>query len=101
MSTFVQFFTMSTGYIKGTIPPQFGTPYPVEACGDRGILQIDGRLSNESIRAIAERECKARGFIAWQVMRGESLLTAKPLHSPVYINSGRENTTTSAAYYGN
>ena len=41
MKTFAEFYTLSTGYIAGTIPPQFGKPELISATGDRSVIQID------------------------------------------------------------
>lgn len=43
-----------------------------EACGDRSVIIVDGRLSLNSKRELAARECKARGFEAWQLFTGDS-----------------------------
>lgn len=42
---YAQFYQLSTGYIPGTIPPQFGEKKIIEATGDRSIVIIGGRLS--------------------------------------------------------
>jgi hypothetical protein len=49
-----------------------------EACGDRSIIRLDGRQSQHTHECLAEQECKQRGFIAWQLISGSSLLQAKP-----------------------
>ena len=45
-----------------------------EACGDRSVVIIDARLSNTTVGKIAEEECRKRGYEAWAVFRGESLM---------------------------
>ena len=52
---------------------------PVEACGDRSVIRLDGRIRRETMEALAEQECKERGYVAWQLIKGESLLRAKPI----------------------
>jgi hypothetical protein len=52
---------------------------PVEACGDRSVVRLDGRARQETMEALAEQECKKRGYVAWQLIRGESLLRARPI----------------------
>lgn len=69
---FAQFFTMSTGYIPGTIPPEFGTPSPIEACGSNAVLIIDGRLSLHNARQIAAKAAKERGYVGYAIHQGES-----------------------------
>ena len=49
-----------------------------ESCGDRSIIRLDGRQNQRTHELIAELECKKRGYIAWQLIRGSSLLLAKP-----------------------
>lgn len=48
-----------------------------EACGSDSVYRIDGRLSDRHMRAVAADECKRRGFAAWQIIRGRSLLDAQ------------------------
>ena len=44
----------------------------IEACGDRSVVIIDGRTTESTINAIAENECKKRGYIAWRIFKGET-----------------------------
>ena len=69
---FAQFFTISTGYIPGTIPPQFGTPKPIEACGSSSVLIIDGRLSQNNVATLAARVAKERRYIGYAIHQGEN-----------------------------
>lgn len=71
---FAQFWHNSTGYVAGTIPPQY-SPQAVkliEACGSDSVAIIDGRLGafrrEEEARAI----CKKRGFLGFSIHAGES-----------------------------
>lgn len=50
----------------------------VEACGDRGVVIFDGRCTTFH-RTWADDECRQRGYLAWQLMRGERFSTAKPI----------------------
>ena len=45
-----------------------------EPCGDRGIIQIDARLSRHNMHLIAQEECRKRGFHGYRLMRGDNLL---------------------------
>lgn len=78
---YAQFYHMSTGYVEGSIPPVFRDDHkkPIEVCGDRGVVIIDGRLSASNIKEIARRECVKRGFISWKLFKGENFSTAKEL----------------------
>jgi hypothetical protein len=51
----------------------------IEGCGDRAIIRIDGRLSRLNRETIADSECRRRGFVAWQLIKGPSLLRARPM----------------------
>ena len=76
---FAQFFTMSTGYIHRTIPPQFGTPSPIEACGSNGVLILDGGLSLHNAATIATKVAKERGYIGFSIHQGESFNRSREL----------------------
>ena len=71
---YAQFFTLSTGYVPGSIPPQFRADHvrPIEACGSDGVVYIDGRLGNERALLEARATCKARGFIGFTMNTGRS-----------------------------
>lgn len=43
----------------------------VPATGDRSVVILDGRVSFDTMRAIAADECKRRGYVAWRVMHGQ------------------------------
>lgn len=69
---FAEFYTLSTGYIGGTIPPEFSASNkkPIPVCGDRGTIVIDGRLSSQRMNALAADECKRRGYIGYKLHYG-------------------------------
>lgn len=69
---YAQFYQLSTGYIPGTIPPQFGEKKIIEASGDRSTIIIDARLSLFNKDTIARQECEKRGFIGYSLHKGES-----------------------------
>ena len=100
MKHFAQFFQMSTGYIAGTIPPKFGEPKVIEASGDRSVLQIDARLTRSNMGQIAQSECIKRGYVAWQIVGGNSLRDAKPLHSRNFVHVGKVDNTAQSANFG-
>lgn len=47
MKHYIQFLTLSTGYISGTIPPQFSedNKKPIDLLGSDGLYYLDNRLS--------------------------------------------------------
>ncbi len=61
--------------------------------GDRAIVQIDARLSDRSIRAIAADTCKRRGYEAYQMLRGSALRDARPVGRLVDV-TGRSDLET-------
>ena len=67
MKTFIQFYSLSTGYIQGTIPPKFDKAHqkPIEALGSDGVLFVDGRWSKRTQHEKAREYAKARGFIGY------------------------------------
>lgn len=74
---YVQFFALSTGYIKGTIPPQFGEKKPIEACGDRSVVILDMRRKIENDIPQIEEMCKQRGYIGYSIREGKSFTDSK------------------------
>ena len=51
---------------------QYGavTGAPIEACGDRAVIILDGRERADSHRLIAAHEAKKRGFIGYSILKG-------------------------------
>jgi hypothetical protein len=80
MGLYAQFF------IQGVSTPCDPDPGIIKGCGDRAVIRIDGRISRLKVEQIAEEACRARGYVAWQLIRGESLLRTKPVSSviPLY-----------------
>jgi hypothetical protein len=51
------------------------TPYRlIEACGDRAVVILDGREADRSHHSIAREECEKRGYLAYQLHRGDNFL---------------------------
>lgn len=95
---FVQFYAMGTGYIAGTVPPQFGAPKLIEACGDRSVVILDARFSSANNNELAARECVKRGYAAYSIHRGESFnrsVKVSGLHYPK--NHAIDNSAMSAS----
>lgn len=87
MTTYAEFYHNSTGYIDGTIPPQFSAEHikPIPACGDRSIIWLDGRMSRCNMHYIAAEECAKRGFIGYKLIKGESLSNASAITEYVEV----------------
>jgi hypothetical protein len=59
------------------------TPYRlIEACGDRAVVILDGRETNRSHSEIAREECAKRGYLAYQLFKGDGFARSQP-YSPV------------------
>lgn len=52
---------------------------PIEACGDRAVIILDGRSSLETHKEIAEITCRQRGFIGYTLHKGESFTRSNPI----------------------
>lgn len=63
-----------------------GTTEIIEGTGDRSVVVIDGRLNPQTIGRIAAAECLKRGYVAWQVFRGDSFMQAHPLSQIWYAH---------------
>ena len=71
---YVQFFTLSTGYIAGTIPPKFDRSNRelIPSCGSDAVMRMDKRQGLGTAFVIAANECKRRGYLGFQIMEGRS-----------------------------
>jgi hypothetical protein len=61
---YVQFFQASAYPV--------GSTELIEACGDRSVVILDGRMSLPAMHRIAAAECVKRGYLAWQLFMGEA-----------------------------
>ena len=43
----------------------------IPACGDRAVIILDGRVRSDTHHAIAEEECRKRGYKAYQLHKSE------------------------------
>jgi hypothetical protein len=64
MKVFAQFWQMSVAW--GDNPSK-----PIEACGDRAVIILDGRNSSDAWHAIAANEAKKRGYIGYTIHKGD------------------------------
>lgn len=83
---FAQFYQMSTGYIPGTVPPQFGEPKLIEASGDRSVIVLDGRILESFNDHIVLTECKKRGYIGYSIHKGETFTRSKCIKPMKLVN---------------
>ncbi len=61
----------------------------IEACGDRSVIVLDGRNAPSTLGAIAESECKRRGFVAWRIFRGESFTRSAPVSQLWFVHEDK------------
>jgi hypothetical protein len=57
----------------------------IEACGDRAVIILDGRESNRSHTAIAREECEKRGYLAYQLYKGDSFTRSTPYTAVISV----------------
>jgi hypothetical protein len=77
MKTYCIFLQMSTGYINGTIPPQFSEDHkePIEGCGSNSVMLLDNRNSINTMFNKCLVELKNRKqFIGFKIVKCASLL---------------------------
>lgn len=74
---YAQFFQRPATYAHD------GKPWLIEACGDRSVVIIDARLNPKTIGRIAATECAKRGYVAWQIFKGDAFTRSKPV-SPIW-----------------
>jgi hypothetical protein len=67
MAIYAEFFQVN---LAGVIAP---------GCGSDSYIRLDGRNSRYNQEMLAEQECRRRKFVAWRLIRGESLLRAQPI----------------------
>lgn len=63
-----------------------GTNTIIEGTGDRSVVIIDGRLNPQTMGRIAAAECAKRGYVAWQIFRGDSFTRAQPVSQIWYTH---------------
>ncbi len=72
----------------------------IEACGDRSVVILDGRYSNNNNAEIAASECKKRGYLAWAIYRGETFTRSNRVSGPWYVSNDIKDKTAMSATYG-
>jgi hypothetical protein len=68
----------------------FGPPpeYPViEAVGDRGVVILDGRSTRRTWYTQSEQLCRSRGFIAFQIFKGDSFSRSRAVSELMYLTA--------------
>jgi len=89
MKYWATFYQPSTGYVAGSIPPRFDAAKrePIEVCGDRAVLRLDGRLSGDKFHALAADWARRHGFIGYSLQRGEAF--SRPQYTSSFYPVGK------------
>ena len=88
MKHYIQFKTLSTGYIPNSIPPKFSEEYvkPIDMLGSDGIYYLDNRLSLDNMINKAYEICKKRNFIGFEIRSYNYTILQSRLLITKYIN---------------
>ena len=84
MMKYIQFYSLSTGYVDGTIPPQYDPTNvkPIEHCGSDGVEILDGRWSYANCKRWADSAMtspKRHRMVGYRIMQGRSFSDARPM----------------------
>lgn len=52
---------------------------PIEACGDRAVIILDGRQCVGTMHDLAKHACKVRGYVGYTIHTGESFTRSTPI----------------------
>lgn len=97
---YVEFQKMSTGYIEGTIPPQFDDAHKklIPALGSDGVQILDGRWGRATMGRVAAQWARDRGFDGWQIWQGETFTRSEPVSLKYQVE--RPDNSASSATFG-
>jgi hypothetical protein len=88
MKHYIKFKILSTGYVEGTIPPQFSKDQvrPIDACGSDSVYYLDNRLSLSNMILKGRELCEKRGNkVGFSIYRyHDSLLHSKEVVCVVF-----------------
>lgn len=72
MKSYIQFLTLSTGYVPGSIPPRFDDSLkkPIEMLGSDGVFKVDGRWNSATVHTVAREQAKSRRAIGYKICHG-------------------------------
>lgn len=57
------------------------------ACGDQSVIILDGRMSSRNQHAVTAAECKKRGYFAYAILRGDSLLRSTRIGPVISVHT--------------
>lgn len=71
-----------------------------EACGDRGVLILDGRIRKNRYAAIATEWAIDYGYRAYSIHEGASFLDSRRVSGPWAVYKGAPDNSAMSATYG-
>ena len=92
MKVYAQFFVLSTGYVEGSVPPQFKKELrrPIEKCGSDGVHILDGRKNIHNLVLDARQQLKRitqnkqpNFIVGFQIVRGTSFTNGRVAYSNI------------------
>jgi hypothetical protein len=88
MKHYIQFKHLSTGYIDGSIPPQFSKDSikPIDKLGSDGIFYLDNRLNLDSMINKGIELCEKRNNkVGFSINRySDTILQPKEIHTLIF-----------------
>jgi hypothetical protein len=88
MKHYIQFKTLSTGYIQGSIPPQFTKENvkPIDKLGSDGIYCLDNRLSLPNMIGKGINLCTIKGNkVGFSIVRyNNSILDGREIKTVLF-----------------
>lgn len=57
----------------------------IEACGDRAVIILDGRQCMGVMKDLALYSCRKRGYLAYQLHKGETFTRSTPITDVIPI----------------
>ena len=72
-------------------PVNYGQPdlSPIEGCGDRSVIILDGRETLPTLHDISETYCKIRGYIGFSIHKGETFTRSAMIRQPYFLKDAK------------
>lgn len=75
---FAQFYQLPVNHGQSDLSP-------IEACGDRSVIILDGRETLPSMHDTSLIECMKRGYIGFSIHKGDSFTRSAMIRKPVFV----------------
>ena len=78
---YIQFYSLSTGYVEGSIPPRFDGPKePIPALGTYAVILADARCRMGLTIEVGRRHLATHpNFVGFRVFEGQSFSDSRPV----------------------